>query len=525
MLKGLLRYYHTIKFLRWTQIKHQVLYKFIQPEPNRNKLHNSKVAKAEGVNLKFQESIVAPCSYQENNTFKFLNITHKFSENIDWNISKHGKLWVYNLNYFEYLSQSELTRTQGLELIDDFIRNEETIKDGMEPFPISLRTIFWIKFLLNHGIVHDHINASLLWQLKILSARPEYHLMGNHLLENGFSLLFGGCYLGNKEFVQQAKTILIEQLDEQILPDGAHFELSPMYHCLILYRILDSINLIQENPQLELKELLDILQDKAAKMLGWLQQMIFGNGSLPRVNDSVDGISPNTKALFDYAQRLEISIRKLSLSESGYRKRVNNNFELLVDVGRIGPDYIPGHSHSDTLNFILHFHGKPMIVDTGVSTYEKNQKRNQERSTSAHNTVAIAGGEQSEVWGGFRVARRANVFNLEESTNLISASHDGYFRIHTFHQRSFSFEENSITIIDKISKKSDAKAYLHFHPDVEVSLVGNELQGASWRIVFEDTSKIQLLEYQYAEGFNKTRVAQKAVLSFKDTLCTKIIGE
>ena len=39
--------------------------------------------------------------------------------------------------------------------------------------------------------------------------------------------------------------ILIEEMDEQILPDGGHFERSTMYQALVLEDLLDLINLIQ----------------------------------------------------------------------------------------------------------------------------------------------------------------------------------------------------------------------------------------------------------------------------------------
>ena len=61
--------------------------------------------------------------------------------------------------------------------------------------------------------------------------------MGNHLLENGFSLLFGSYYFRDEKLYSKAKEIIKTELREQILDDGAHFELSPMYHSIILHRI------------------------------------------------------------------------------------------------------------------------------------------------------------------------------------------------------------------------------------------------------------------------------------------------
>ena len=85
---------------------------------------------------------------------------------------------------------------------------------------------------------------------------------------------------------------------------------------------------------------------------------------------------------------------------------------MFIDFGKIGPSYQPGHAHSDTFNFELIKNGNPFIVDTGVSTYEKNERRQIERSTSSHNTITIGDYEQSEVWGGFRVAKRAKILSF-----------------------------------------------------------------------------------------------------------------
>lgn len=522
MLSLIQKYYHTLKHLQWIQVKYRLVYLLFKPSIGNQKMQLEVEQSEANSPLKLLPSIFSSTSFLETDRFQFLNIEQYFDQGIDWNFSLYGKLWTYNLNYFEFLSQPNISKYEGLGLIHDFINKEKNIKDGMEPFPISLRAIFWIKFLLKHRVNDETIHQSLFRQLQILSVRPEFHLMGNHLLENGFSLLFGGCYFKNKKLLKQAEKILSEQLDEQILPDGAHFELSPMYHQIMLFRILDCINLLQQNPIFDLLHLAQQLQEKASRMLGWMQEMRFQNGQLPRLNDSTNGIAPEPQELIDYARRLGIKTQGIGLKECGYRKIKKTDYELLIDVGQIGPDYIPGHAHSDTFNFVLHHFGKPFIVDTGISTYEKNQKRNQERSTSAHNTVAIAGEEQSEIWGGFRVARRAKVVKLQELPNQISAAHNGYHRIDTIHQRTFKFEDDSVTIIDEISNQNNAEAFLHFHPDVEVYLIGQEIQTNLGKITFENLKSIKLAPFEWALGFNKTKPSKKVILNFNERLCTKI---
>ena len=78
-----------------------------------------------------------------------------------------------------------------------------------------------------------------------------------------------------------------------------------------------------------------------------------------------------------------------------------------ADVGEIGPDYRPGHAHADTLCFELSVFGQRLVVNSGTSEYGLGAERLRQRGTAAHSTVQIDGADSSEVWSGFRVARRA----------------------------------------------------------------------------------------------------------------------
>ena len=114
-----------------------------------------------------------------------------------------------------------------------------------------------------------------------------------------------GVLFANKK----AKEILEKELNEQILDDGAHFELSPMYHQLMLFRVLDCINLVQNNSWKN-KELLNFLEEKASVMLGWLKSISYENGEIPLLNDSANCIAPISNELFKYANNLKLRIKK-----------------------------------------------------------------------------------------------------------------------------------------------------------------------------------------------------------------------
>lgn len=478
--------------------------------------------------LTLQPSIDSYVSRDEER-FIFLNLSHRFEKGIDWNYAAYGKLWTYNLTYFDFLHQPGMSRDEGVALIYDFIEKADGIKDGLEPFPISLRGINWIKFLALHKVRDQKIDESLYAQYAILMDNLEYHLLGNHLLENGFSLLFGAYYFQDEKLYAKAKEILTVELEEQILEDGAHFELSPMYHQIMLYRVLDCLNLVIGNSSLVIGEskssgLMGILKEKAVAMLGWLNAMTYENGDIPLLNDSADGIAPTTEQLNDYADRLgltnyELRITNNTLSDSGYRKITKLRCECVIDVGHIGPDYIPGHAHADTFNFELRIqsritnHKSPFIVDTGLSTYEIGKRRDFERGTAAHNTVVVNGQNSSEVWGGFRVAERAGIVALDESDDRIRATHDGYKKLGILHTRTFEFYDNQVVIRDELDKDAEAKAYLHFHPDVTEEEIKK-------RII--TNHQLQITHYDYALGFNKTLKALAIEISFKKDLKVEI---
>lgn len=521
----LLKYFHTLKYLKQKQIFYRLYYLLRSRLRRFTKFHYVMRLPSHSVTLHFLPSISFMTEKKDDKCFTFLNRTHCFESSIDWNEKKFGKLWTYNLTYFEYLNGVSVDPHIGLNLINDFIKNMDQIKDGMEPFPISLRSINWIKFLTTQQIRNQQIDDALYAGYMILADHLEYHLLGNHLLENGFSLLFGAYYFQNDFLYSLATKILSTELQEQILPDGAHFELSPMYHQIMLYRILDCINLIKHNTW-KRDSLLNRLEVSAADMTGWLLQISFQSGAIPLMNDSANGIAPTTDELLQYAKRLKIDPNERLLRESGYRKIKNQAYECVIDVGNIGPDYIPGHAHSDTFNFELYVHNRPFIVDTGTSTYETNVLRQSERSTAAHNTVMVNGIEQSEVWGGFRVARRAKVFDLSESSSTFSATHDGYKRIGALHTRHFDFSEHTIIIRDNVesSETYTSTAFFHFHPDVSIDLANGIVQADNAVLTFSGhILNITTKMYHYAPRFNTLIPAKVVLIEFKQNLKTEII--
>jgi hypothetical protein len=521
-LRKILQLYHTLKYLKWIQVRYRLFY-FL-----KNKLPNQ--ARKESLSESFfvttiplfhpfihgEEMFIPPTG------FRFLNQTKVFRDKIDWNFSEYGKLWTYNLAYFECVTQSELNSLDVEQKVLHFHDNYFSLKDALEPYPTSLRLINLIKFVSQHQLKNEKISELLSMDTSRLLRNIEYHLLGNHLLENAFALLFAGTYFSDHKLIDKTQKILTAELKEQVLDDGAHIELSPMYHQIILYRLLDSISLIRRNSDLWNESFLLCLEEKACKMLGWMNTMSFKNGQMPYVNDATAGIAPTSRELSDYAKKLSLTPKFDRFSSSGYRKFEGQNYELFMDVGNIGPDYIPGHAHSDTLNFIVHWNSKPFIVDTGITTYEKGEIRNKERSTSSHNTVLVNNKEQSAVWASFRVAERAYCTIHEQNEHETKASHDGYKKQGVVHTRHFMHKPNTLLILDKLNVKMGSKAYFHFDSDISLKYAENSFIGAFGKISFKGHSGLQIDYYQLSRGFNNSVEAQVITVDFNTQLETNV---
>ena len=467
------------------------------------------------------------CYLDKDNSFVFLNLSHSFSDKIDWNYNRFGKLWIYNLNYFDYLNQENISKETGILLIKDYIKNDDLLLDGKEPYSISLRGINWVKFLSKNKVNEEFINNNLYNHYYILLKNIEYHILGNHLLENAFSLLFGAYYFQDEKLYSKSKKILKTQLNEQILEDGGHFELSPMYHQIMLFKVLNCIQLVKLNSWKN-DDLLNLLKESSSKMLSWLDKVTFNNGDIPMVNDSAFQIAPSSEELLDYGKSLGINRKDIKLSDSGYRMFKNQKYELFMDMGGIKASYQPGHVHSDIFNFILYKNDLPFIVDTGTSTYEKNERRQIERSTSSHNTITIGDYEQTEVWGGFRVAKRAKILSFTESENEFSSSHDGYKKIGVIHNRKFITNTDSIHIYDELDKQDiyEQIAHFHFHPSIKNIVIKNTsvfFENLGVEISFKGKNiSINKEFYRFAHAFNKTENAIKLKVVFKSNLETII---
>lgn len=460
---------------------------------------------------------------------RFLNLSETYREGIDWADMKYGKLWNYHLQYGDFLKQTDLSVDFRKKLILDLYQWLEEGKLRPEPYPASLRIMNGIRFLSRHQNELESESESELIEyvyseLHFLENHLEYHLLGNHLLENAFALLMGGTFFQKKEWIRTAESIFNEQISEQVLEDGGHFERTPMYHLILLFRFLEALYYLPDDSQLS-----SPFYTASQKMLGWIDQMSFSNGELAHFNDSTDQQTCTKSEIFELAEKCGIAdIPPVELAESGYRKFTNKNFELLIDTTGIEPSYQPGHAHADSLSFILHVQGQAMFIDPGVSTYEAGERRNWERSTKAHNTVTCNGANTAGVWKQFRVGRRPQVTIRNQTPSEIQIHLKYALKSgETFeHERNIAVSDEFIEINEKVNLETPVEGRLFLQPAVRLnSFTPQMVEFTNGVIVyFSDAQHIRQFTYDYCKSFNIREKSKAIEYSFIKHSSLKIVA-
>ncbi|WP_185967252.1 heparinase II/III family protein [Legionella israelensis] len=398
------------------------------------------------------------------------------------------------MHYLNELNALESDSKEALlsQLLDKWIdENPPCVGNGWEPYPLSLRIVNLIKWFSNgKTTLKAEWIKSLAVQTDVLSRRIEYHLMANHLFANAKALVFAGTFFEGEyaqKWFKKGLKILDQQIKEQFLRDGGHFELSPMYHAILLWDLCDLYNLASSSGVLELKKRQVKWGAIIQNALNWLDLMSHPDKNISFFNDAAFDIAPSVDDIQKYVNVLGLRTIKKNkkkkieinwLEESGYCVlNLANNHKAILDVAKIGPNYQPGHAHADTLSFELSLFGYRFLVNSGTSQYTISPQRQYERSTKAHNTVILNDEDSSEVWSGFRVARRAYPRGLmiKEAGEgiIISCSHDGYRKFNTqnIHHREWYFSATKLIMRDMIhGKYNTAESRLFFHPDIEPSI-------------------------------------------------------
>ncbi|ENM3943633.1 alginate lyase family protein [Vibrio cholerae] len=521
----------TVRYLRFEQLFYRLKYRLFPLRFLANDFYHTKTS-----DWIWNGPEISEQSLFDGGWVSYLNVKANFTDEPIWNNKNFEKLWLYNLHYFDDLNAIDSASRQAIQVsfVDRWIADNPPVAgNGWEPYPLSLRIVNWIKWYNRAGINNPQIILSLHQQAQALSKQLEYHILGNHLFANGKALVFAGCFLQGDladSYLEIGLKILEREIPEQFLADGGHFELSPMYHCILVWDLLELIQLAAVTQHARLVAVETYWRQVAQKALNWLSVMIHADGDVSFFNDSAIGIAASPQQIFNYAASLGLKPhfnepqRLHTLADSGYSKINMPAHSLIFDHAQVGPDYLPGHAHADTLSFEWSVGNQRVFVNSGTSMYGVSHERLRQRKTSAHNTIEVEGHDSSEVWSGFRVARRAKA--LLESANTsgewvtVTAAHDGYRRLKgkVTHRRTIAMAAKQLIVSDQLTGDfKQAVAHFHLHPDVQANVGADgsiQLQLTNGQLIeFRSTGLCQLVDTSWHPHFGQSVATLKIAVT------------
>ncbi|HVH68733.1 MAG TPA: alginate lyase family protein [Gemmatimonadales bacterium] len=361
---------------------------------------------------------------------------------------------------------------------------------------------------------------------------PNTHLTGEAL---------GLLYLGTmfpefrdaERWRRVGSSILVEQLDDQIRPDGSYFEQSTYYHrytadFYLHASILGGLNglpidaAVRGKLQALLAHLMYLTQpDGRTPLLGdddggrllFLDQRAPDDFRAPLATGAVLSRRPDFRYVageaaeevlwllgtpglhaFDVLKPVPPAATTQAFADGGYYMMRDgwgrDANTLLVDCGPHGALRNCAHAHADALSVTLVVRGTPVLVDPGTYTYRSLRGlRDYFRASATHNTVTVAG-ESSSVPGGPFNWRRVGRSALTEwrpgaRCDYFEAVDDGYRRLTppALHRRSVFFLRGDYWIIrDRVVTEGDHVVALHFHfaPGITLQILSGSRARATW---------------------------------------------
>ena len=384
--------------------------------------------------------------------------------------TKSLKPLIYNnVYYFEYgvALASQYQRTKDViwwelfkKCYEDYLNSKADVKSAytmalhipnvsiaLELFGDAVDTVF-----------REKVYCELYSQYVYLQAHLEKHLLANHYFEDLKALIISAYLFKDDKRLKGYLTAFKKQCDEQIVKDGVHYELSLMYHKFIIEDVM-RIGMLAKQPAFPVCDwLLPLMQ----KMVDAIYSLEKGIGRTPLFNDAGDNVAKTCEQLCLAAGK-QFGIKPVlrdAFADSGYYKLYDGERALIFDAGKIGVDYQPAHGHCDCLSFELSWAGKPLFVNSGTYEYQ-GDLRKYFRKTCAHNTVVINGHEQSQCWGGFRVAKRISRIHGSIGDGFTEGGYRNYFGEE--HQRRVTLKDGIMEVTDMVKAQEDVpvKNYLH----------------------------------------------------------------
>lgn len=272
-----------------------------------------------------------------------------------------------------------------------------------------------------------------------------YIATSNHYLSDVVGLFWVGMLMPELEngadWCEFGRKEMLNEMDKQVLGDGADFEASTGYHLFVTEMFDASFRLAEANDI----EIDSYYREKLASMHDYLAAITRPDGAISLVGDC-DG-SRFLPALSEPTRPTNVTD---AFPNAGIYVFRHKDLYLHFNASDCGVNGRGSHAHNDALSIEISAFERPFIVDPGSYVYNLDREgRHTFRSTAYHSTVMIDGVEQNTINVetpfviGNEASPRVVEWSSSETNDRVVAEQYGYRRLSqpTVHRRVVDFDK------------------------------------------------------------------------------------
>ena len=451
-------------------------------------------------------------------------------ESLSWQPEGALPEWVAALHGFEWLRDlrsagGERARRMAREMVALWIGqypkyNEMTWRADI----MGARLTAWIAF-------HDFFCASadesfrksyftsLTKQARYLAKALPGQLTGLPLMKALRGLAYTGLALDDgDERLEQAFELILTQINEQILADGAHISRSPRNTFEFLQCLVDlRTSLIAA--KIELPEEIQHAIDRITPAVKFFRH---GDGGLAQFNGGQEGNSHLCEVTLMHSGARGKANK--SLPQCGYERIIQGRSSLIMDTGvPLQSDY-SDRAHAGPLSFEYSYGRDRLFVNCGTSEVAGKWRRVL-RSTIAHSTLVVDNRSSCQFDDDGLLNSRPIVRaqrHEDDNVAVIQATHDGYVpRFGLTYRRSVCLQAQGETLRgeERLTGRSGVPfaTRFHLHPDIQASMEDGEIllrakSGLRWRFSAVDAA-LSLEESIYVSTDENPVASQQIVIT------------
>ena len=211
----------------------------------------------------------------------------------------------------------------------------------------------------------------------------------------------------SKDWYQTAVDRFYKELTEQqVHPDGFHYELSPGYHGVVIHHVMSFVNTAEVYGKKVSPELYAVIEN----MLTVYVKLMQANGRIPNINDGGgDKADAMVRRYIRYFPENKL-FKWVTGDKSGGENKLDTailfencgiitmrddwetpKLSILFDAGLFGR----GHQHEDKLNLLICNTEKQLLCEANTYAYDTSDCRRYCISSRGHNVVLVDGLEQN----------------------------------------------------------------------------------------------------------------------------------